>query len=66
MKLKDCIPGTIVQMGPHTVGSERKEIGQICPGLRKNSSGEINVLVQWAGNPDPQTIHPGNIVPYKN
>ena len=53
-------------MGPHTVGSERKEIGQICPGLRKNSSGEINVLVQWAGNPDPQTIHPGNIVPYKN
>ena len=65
MKLKDCIPGTIVQMKDHTAGSERKEIGQICPGLRKNPSGEVIILVQWAGNPDPQPIHPGNLTYYK-
>ena len=61
MKLKDCLPGRIVKMREGSSGSSQNKIGQIVPGLRKNSHGEVVVLVQWAEDPDAYTIHPWNI-----
>lgn len=60
MKLKYCIPGTIVKC-THDQPSKKNNTGQITFGLDLNSSNEVLVYVQWAGEIMPQSIHPGNL-----